>query len=235
MPNTAISRSSIPHQAEEIIRGMILDGSLAAGERLNEVALAEGIGISRGPLREAIKALAGQGYLTMEVHRGAFVKQWEPQEIVDLYELRSALELYSVRLVVDRASDADLDALARKLDDEEVRIRESADRPQSEPYVSELDFHEHLVTLGRNQAIREQLADANHKLFLALRPTSHSAARRAHAVVSHREVLDKVRARDEDGAIALMIEHLADSMNNSLSVMGLSRDERGAVEVVTDE
>lgn len=233
MPNTGIRRSSIPHQAEEIIRGMILDRTLAAGERLNEVALAESIGISRGPLREAIKALAGQGYLTMEVHRGAFVKEWKPQEIVDLYELRSALELYSVRLVVDRASDADLEALARKLDEEEARIRQSAD--QSEPYVSELDFHEQLVTLGRNQAIREQLADANHKLFLALRPTTHSVERRIHAVVAHREVLDRVRARDEDGAIALMIDHLMDSMNNSLSVMGLTRDERGAVEVVTGE
>lgn len=233
MPNTGIRRSSIPHQAEEIIRGMILDRTLAAGERLNEVALAESIGISRGPLREAIKALAGQGYLTMEVHRGAFVKEWQPQEIVDLYELRSALELYSVRLVVDRASDADLEALARKLDEEEARIRQSAD--QSEPYVSELDFHEQLVTLGRNQAIREQLADANHKLFLALRPTTHSVERRIHAVVAHREVLDRVRARDEDGAIALMIDHLMDSMNNSLSVMGLTRDERGAVEVVTGE
>lgn len=233
MPNTGIRRSSIPHQAEEIIRGMILDRTLAAGERLNEVALAESIGISRGPLREAIKALAGQGYLTMEVHRGAFVKEWKPQEIVDLYELRSALELYSVRLVVDRASDADLEALALKLDEEEARIRQSAD--QSEPYVSELDFHEQLVTLGRNQAIREQLADANHKLFLALRPTTHSVERRIHAVVAHREVLDRVRARDEDGAIALMIDHLMDSMNNSLSVMGLTRDERGAVEVVTGE
>lgn len=224
--NAAIRRSSIPNQAEEILRGMIVDGTLAAGERLNEVALAESIGISRGPLREAIKALAGQGYLTMEVHRGAFVKAWQPQEIVDLYELRSALEMYSVRLVVERASDADLVALAARLDEEEQRIHRSEDQPQSEPYVSELDFHQQLVALGANQAIRDQLADANHKLFLALRPTSHPAARRAHAVIAHREVLDRVRAREEHEAVALMREHLVDSMNNSLSVLGLSGDAR---------
>lgn len=234
MPDSAaIRRSSIPHQAEEILRDMIVTGVLAPGERLNEVALAESIGISRGPLREAIKALAGQGYLTMEVHRGAFVKKWEPREIVDLYELRSALEIYSVRLVVDRASDSDLQALAARLDEEEDRIRRSVE--QSEPYVSELDFHEQLVTLGGNQAIRDTLADANHKLFLALRPTSHSAARRTHAVIAHREVLDVVRARDEEGAVALMKDHLFDSMNNSLSVLGLSGGPKSNAEGPADE
>lgn len=226
--NAAIRRSSIPNQAEEILRGMIVDGDLAAGERLNEVALAESIGISRGPLREAIKTLAGQGYLTMEVHRGAFVKLWEPQEIVDLYELRSALELYSVRLVVDRGNDAALAALAAQLDEEEVRIGQSEERPQTEPYVSELDFHQQLAALGGNQAIRDQLADANHKLFLALRPTSHPASRRAHAVVAHREVLDRIRARQENEAVELMREHLVDSMNNSLSVLGLTEGARNA-------
>src|SRR5690606_20563109 len=87
-----IARPSIPSQAEDVLRRMILDGTLSPGERLNEVTIAESIGISRGPLREAIKRLSGQGYLTMETHRGAFVKAYTPQEIMDLYELRSALE-----------------------------------------------------------------------------------------------------------------------------------------------
>src|SRR5690606_1912466 len=117
------------------------------------------------------------------------------------------------------------------LEEEERRLRDSADRPQSEPYVSELDFHEHLVTLGGNRAIREQLADANHKLFLALRPTSHSVARRAHMLLSHREILELVITRDEDAAVALMKDHLVDSMNNSLSVLGLTLDSRPGVEV----
>lgn len=217
-----VRRESIPSQAEEFIRNLILDGTLGAGMRLNEVALADSIGISRGPLREAIKRLSGQGYLTMETHRGAFVKSYEPQEIVDLYELRSALELYAVRLTVARASDANLDTLAGQLTGEEQRIRHSEGQPQSEPYVSELDFHQQLVALSGNQAIRDQLADANHKLFLALRPTNRTPTRMAHAVASHREVLERVRARDANGAVTLLTDHLLDSMNNSLSVMGLT-------------
>ncbi len=220
--SSPIQRLSIPSQAEDLLLAMILDGTLAAGDRLNEVALAESIGISRGPLREAIKRLSGQGYLTMEAHRGAFVKSYEPREIVDLYELRSALELYAVRLVVSRASDESLYSLAQRLDEEGDRLQHPQDRPQSEPYVSELDFHQQLVALSGNQVIRDQLADANDKLFLALRPTKRTTTRVAHALISHREVLDRVRARDADGAAALLAEHLLDSMNNSLSVMGLA-------------
>src|SRR5690606_26868857 len=168
--SAVITRPSIPSQAEEVLRRMILEGTLSPGERLNEVTIADSIGISRGPLREAIKRLSGQGYLTMETHRGAFVKTYTPQEIVDLYELRSALELYALRLVVERASAQDLDDLAQRLAEENERIlRHEADETSREPYAAELDFHQQLVALSGNQAIRDQLSDANHKLFLALR------------------------------------------------------------------
>lgn len=217
----AIRRPSIPSQAEEFLRQMILDGALAPGERLNEVALAESIGISRGPLREAIKRLSGQGYLTMEAHRGAFVKSYTPQEIVDLYELRSALELYALRLAVVRARDEELDALADRLtvDNDRIRLHESA--TEADPYAAELDFHRQLVALGGNAAINEQLADANHKLFLALRPTEHTERRREHVGASHLDVLDRVRARDAEGGVARLADHLWDSMSNTLAVLGL--------------
>lgn len=221
--SAVITRPSIPSQAEEVLRQMILDGTLSPGERLNEVTIADSIGISRGPLREAIKRLSGQGYLTMETHRGAFVKAYTPQEIVDLYELRSALELYALRLVVERASNQDLDDLAARLAEESNRIRRhEANATASEPYASELDFHQQLVALSGNQAIRAQLSDANHKLFLALRPTKRTEIRKEHAVASHVEILDKVRERDIDASVDMLSAHLADSMSNSLSVLGLS-------------
>ena len=221
--SVVITRPSIPSQAEEVLRRMILDGTLSPGERLNEVTIADSIGISRGPLREAIKRLSGQGYLTMETHRGAFVKAYKPQEIMDLYELRSALELYAVRLVVERASEQALDELAARLAEESDHIRRhEADETADEPYASELDFHQQLVALSGNQAIRDQLSDANHKLFLALRPTIRTDTRKEHAVASHMEILDTVRARDADASVELLSAHLADSMNNSLRVLGLS-------------
>ncbi|WP_336659849.1 GntR family transcriptional regulator [Leucobacter sp. USHLN153] len=218
-----IQRSSISAQAESYLRGMILEGTLSPGDRLNEVALAEAIGISRGPLREAIKRLSGQGYLTMEAHRGAYVRSYSPREIVDLYELRSALELFAIRLAVERASTADLEALNEQLKAEKARIRAHAAGEHSEPYVAELDFHQQLVALGANAAINEQLQDANHKLFLALRSTSRSERRREQSAADHAVILERVMARDVDGSVSLLTGHLMDSMSNSLSVLGLEQ------------
>ena len=75
-------------RTEVVIRDMILDGTIPPGERLNEVALASALGISRGPLREAIQRLAGEGLLTVISHRGAFVRTFEAREIDELYDMR---------------------------------------------------------------------------------------------------------------------------------------------------
>lgn len=224
----AVSRSSISEQAEDHIRTMVLDGTLKAGERLNEVSIAESIGISRGPLREAIKRLSGQGYLTMETHRGAFVKQYQPREIIELYELRSALELFSVRLATRRAREEQVDELRVDLEAESRRAQASASvvadgslAHATGPYVAELDFHQRLSELGGNRLIQSQLLEANHKLYLALSPTHRSDIRKRHAVASHLEILAALRARDEDRCVDLLKDHLNDSMHNSLQVMGL--------------
>ncbi|MGO2520406.1 MAG: GntR family transcriptional regulator [Microbacterium sp.] len=220
----AISRSSISEQVEESIRQMVLDGTLKAGERLNEVALAEAMGISRGPLREAIRKLSGEGLLSTGTHRGAFVKRYEPQEIIDFYELRAALELYSIKLTIRRASDEHLQELAEHLAQDQARNTNEASSivaMTSGPYVAELDFHQQLASLSGNKAIQEHLADINHKLYLALRSTTQTSSRKETTVNSHYIILDAVRARDVETSMALLTDHLNDSMRNSLQVMGL--------------
>lgn len=236
--SNAISRASISEQTEEYIRQMVIDGSLKPGERLNEVALAESIGISRGPLREAIRRLAGQGYLTMETHRGAFVKSYEPQEIIDLYELRSALEIFSVRLAVRRATQEQLADLAEALADEKDRCTEGrgqAGTSSAGPYVAELDFHQRLVELGGNMAIQTHMIDANHKLYLALRATVRSGDRKRHAVSSHQEILASVQKRDEERSVELLLDHLNDSMQNSLHVLELADEYKMTVTGVAND
>lgn len=221
---SAISRTSISEQVEQSIRQMVIDGTLKPGERLNEVAIAESMGISRGPLREAIRKLSGQGLLSTGTHRGAFVKSYEPQEIIDLYELRAALELFSVELTIRRATDDQLGTLSEELAKEQARSTNASSAvvdKTSGPYVAELDFHQQLSGLSGNKAIQEHLADTNHKLYLALRSTTQTSTRKVTAVSSHQSILEAVRARDVTGSMTLLTEHLNDSMRNSLHVMGL--------------
>src|SRR5687768_14394506 len=89
-------------QTEGILREWIISGRFDAGERLNEVDLARELGISRGHLREALQRLAAQGLVTLISNRGAFVKNFGPKEILDLYELRIALEETAAGLAAER-------------------------------------------------------------------------------------------------------------------------------------
>jgi DNA-binding GntR family transcriptional regulator len=216
--------STVSRQTEAILRDMALNGTLAPGERLNEVTLADGLGVSRGPLREAIQKLAGEGLLQLKSHRGAFVRKYEPREIIETYEMRIALELYAVRLVIERASDDDLAALGLLLAESSAATETApSDRvePASGPYVAELDFHQRMVSLSDNSTIAAASLEVNHRLYLALTHTERSQTRREHAGSEHREVLAAICRRDEEAALALLEHHLEMSLQNTLAVLGL--------------
>lgn len=220
--HTVIPRQSLSDKAEELLRQMVLAGQFKAGERINEQSLSEAIGISRGPLREAIRRLSGQGYLVMQPNRGAFVKMYDHSDIVDLYELRSALELYAVRLAVDRATLDEISELEEFVGAEGNEEPPSHQQPvSSEPYVKELGFHQRLALLSKNSAIAIQLEDAQQKLYLALSTTQRTQSRQKQTHHAHREIIDALRDKDQETAVNLLAEHLEDSMRNSLKVLGL--------------
>jgi DNA-binding GntR family transcriptional regulator len=207
-------------RTESVLREMILDGRLSPGQRLNEVTLASSLGISRGPLREAIQRLAGEGLITVISHRGAFVRTFERAEVVELYELRSALELHAARLVCERASEEDLADLEAMLDETESRMNKASRRA----YPPELDFHLRLVMLAGNQALMRAATKAHRQISLARSMSAKRPIRARAAVVEHAEIVQALRARDSDKATQLMSEHLGHSMQSALSILGLPDD-----------
>ncbi|MFE9959280.1 GntR family transcriptional regulator [Micromonospora sp. NPDC005299] len=218
--------STFSQRTESVLRDMILDGELKPGERLNEVILAASLGISRGPLREAIQRLASEGLLTVISHRGAFVRTFERAEVAELYELRAALELHAVRLLCQRATDDDLAGLAAMLDETENRLSGSADPA----YPPELDFHLQLVRLVGNPALLAAALEAQRQISLARTMSAHRPTRARAAIVEHTDILDALRARDQELATRLMAEHLHHSMESAISVLGLPFDEEPANE-----
>lgn len=183
---------------------MVLGGELHPGDRVNEVALAEQLGISRGPLREAIQRLAADGLLTVLTHRGAFVPTIGEDELRDLYELRAVLETAAVRLGVARASDAQLAQVRAELTRAGRLLRGTGEGG----YPSEVDIHRLFVSLCGNTALAAMTADVHTRITLA-RARSGSVPERARA--AHREhvaILTRMRSRDADGAARLMRAHL---------------------------
>jgi DNA-binding GntR family transcriptional regulator len=209
-------------RTESVLRSMILDGELAPGERLNEVALANTLGISRGPLREAVRRLASEGLLTLVSHRGAFVRTFSRDEIVELYEVRAALELHAVRLVCQRADDGDIAELQAMLDETESRMS----RDRNHAYPQELDFHLRLVLLVGNQALMDAALASHHQISLARSISAKQPLRARAAVVEHHELVDAVQARDVHTATDLMDRHIGHSRDSALTALGLPTESR---------
>ena len=104
------------------LREEILSGELPAGSELQEVALSKTLGVSRGPIREAIGRLAAEGLVTVRPRRGAVVRALSSDEFIEAYQVREALETMAVRLAVPKLTADDLAALERD-DRRDVRLR----------------------------------------------------------------------------------------------------------------
>jgi DNA-binding GntR family transcriptional regulator len=204
---------SLANRGAGALRDMILNGVLGPGERLNEVELSTALGISRAPLREAIRDLASQGLLTIVTHKGAFVPSYTADDLRDIYEVRIAVESHAVRLVALRNSPADIAELITLLDRTEEEVRRSGSRA----YPESLDFHGRVLELTGNQHLNEISTSVGQKIQLARMRSGHRPERAQVALDEHREIVDSMGS-DPDAAAALMIRHLQLSLASVLRV-----------------
>lgn len=216
--HTLTRDETLGRQAEDVLRSMILGGELAAGERLNELALAAALGVSRGPLREAVQRLRGEGLVTVISHRGAFVRTFEVEEIADLYELRAALELHAIRILCASESSDWIDELGTLHQEVEVVMQGAG--PQA--YPAEKDFHLRLVSLTGNEALMRMAVETHHQLALARSLSARAPARAREAVVEHGEIVDALKRRDLRAATDLMQTHLDHAREGAVAALGLA-------------
>src|SRR4029079_4715973 len=126
---------------------MILAGDLPAGSKLNEATVADLLGVSRGPVREAFRALEESGLVRLEKNRGVFVRQIAVEEADEIYELRAVLDEFVGRRVAQKASAAEIKTLRGLVD----RMDRSVSRNDVDGYhAANLEFHDMLVALAGN-------------------------------------------------------------------------------------
>jgi DNA-binding GntR family transcriptional regulator len=211
--------NTFARRTELVLRNMILDGEISQGERLNEVVLAAELGISRGPLREAVQRLASEGLLTVVSHRGSFVRTFKEREIVELYEVRAALEIHAVRLVCRAAREEDHRELDAMLDETQTAI----DDAPGHAYPRELDFHLRLIYLAGNEALKMQALAIHNQLSLARSISAKRPIRARAAVVEHREIVEAIKSEDMHAAMDLLDRHIHHGMRSALSALRLRR------------
>ena len=202
--------TSYTEQARDAIRDLILNGTYKPGDRLKEVELSNGLGISRSPVREAIASLANEGLISFVPHRGAFVRSFDLAEVRHLYEVREGLEIQAVRLATQRARDDEIGELAKLLD-------ETLYAPKEHLTISnrrDLDFHTRLSRMSANRRLTEYVTAVNTQLQLARLKSLTTPGRARQAYDEHVAVLEAIKQREVSGAEQAMRFHLRNALRS---------------------
>lgn len=185
--------ASLPSLIEDRIEQMILNGELAAGERVNELALAQQLGVSRSPIREACRKLEQAGLVEVIKNRGVFVRSVDVQQALDIYEIRGALAQLAGGLIAERASDEDIGEL-RAMVEQMDTLAEAGDVDGY--YRLNIAFHVRLVQCTRNARLIEMFQGTDKELHLY---RHRSLVQPEGLVVSnkeHNEIVQAIAARD---------------------------------------
>lgn len=202
-PRGGSERSSTAQDAYARLLADIRAGALLPGARLTETELAARLGMSRTPVREAIRQLEAEGLVVHQPRVGATLRALDYSEVTELYEMRAVLEGTAARLAARAASDVELAELAA--------INEEISAAQGDPerlYQLNRQFHAALLDAAKNRFLFAAVG-AIHKTMLILGPSTMEDAERATAACSeHQAVLDALAARDGEAAEVAMRAHI---------------------------
>lgn len=190
------------------LRELILHGEFPPGSRLGEVELAERLGVSRTPVREALTRLAAEGMVDVVPNRGARVSSWSLTELEAVFDLRATLEPRVTALAVPRA-DADDIAELESLALEMAEIgRPGPDQDLDALVQLNHAFHGRLVTLADSPALATALAGAVHAPIVLRNFHTYDDASLRRSLAHHIEIVAAFQARDPDWAAAVMTAHI---------------------------
>lgn len=202
------TRSRRPSLHEEIVaevRQLILDGELAPGEWIAEMKLCGDLGISRTPLREALKVLASEELVFLEQNRGTRVAPVTFEDMVAQFEFMEALQMLAGRLAAARATTAELDTL-NAMHREMVRLHEAGDRPRY--FALNQEVHTHIARAARNPALFSAHEGSAGKIRRARYQANLSYDRWAESMAEHEAFIAALTAREGERAGHLLSEHL---------------------------
>lgn len=214
-----INAQSLVDIVTERLESAIMSGELAPGARISEHALALSLGVSRGPLREAIRRLEGRKLVERTTNIGVRVASLSLKGLSDLLTVREALEGIACRLACERISDEELDVLGALLEEHGAQdgVREGTAYIQN---TRDYDFHFRIARASGNEQLSRMLTEELYDLLRLYRfQSSTSAGRAQRALAEHGAILAALRSRDPDRAEAAMREHIRNARLNAEAQM----------------
>lgn len=195
---------------DEIKRG-ILKGQYMPGDMLTERKLSDEMGISRTPIREAMQMLAHDGWLVMETYKGAVVREFDLEYVLEVLKIRKSLEMLAVEDAVLNVTDRDLEEL-----EEIARCQRDMLNHYDEYDYIEMDrkFHQKIYELSHNRTLQGLLNNFNDIIsFFGIRALKQKE-RKITTMEEHQKILDAVKSRDAGAAVRAMEEHMSKTFIN---------------------
>jgi DNA-binding GntR family transcriptional regulator len=191
----------------------LITGEIPPGTRMNEAAMCRRFGVSRAPLREALRQLEGRGLVVRLPHAGVCAVSLQQSDLVELYEIRAPLEGAVCRLAAERMSAAEIAEVRVLL----ARLRTSDDFREGTHYGN-LDFHYRLAEGAHSKRLARLLCTDLYSLIRLCRFNfAHAPSRTERAHRDHERILDAIEERDPDLAELLMRRHMAEALRNALT------------------
>ncbi len=218
--NEKKGNKSLTSMIFEKIREDILIGKYVSGEKIVEAKLAEEFGVSRTPVREALKQLELDGLVDNIPNRGVMVKGISKQDIDDIFTIRVAIEGIAVKWAIERMDDGDLEKLK-----EIFELMEFYTFKKDLDKIAELNtkFHEVIYNATKSRYLEHVLKDFQFFMKTTRYKSLRSPGRLDSALVEHREVLEAFIDKDIDRAVNAILRHVNNSRDNAKIIGGLPK------------
>ncbi len=203
-----LQTSSLTSAVQQALERMITLGELGPGDKLNESALAERLGVSRGPVREAFRVLEEAGLLTLKKNRGVYVRQIPLQEALEIYELRAMMEAHVGAVLAESASEEQLTSLQVMIDSMEQAVQA---QDSALYYQFNVEFHETMVSFAGNRKLYLLYRRLTRELALFRRRNLAVQSLLTGSIQEHREVLAAIRSRNKKLAADTLRRHVQQS------------------------
>lgn len=178
-------------QIIDSLRAMVLNGALVEGKRIPEAKLCDQFGISRTPLREALKVLASEGFIELRHNRGAVVAPVDPRNVAEQFELNGAMERLIGQTIPARITPEDLDAI----EDVYRRLGDAMDRDQPDSYTKlNHDFHQSLAAATHNETLVRAYSSLQQKLLRARFAINVEPGQLRRSMSEHSRIMAMLRA-----------------------------------------
>lgn len=211
MAAPSLSPRALYEEVAELLRQRIFERELEPGSWIDELKIAEAYGISRTPLREALKVLAAEGLVTMKVRRGAYVTEVSERDLSDVYHLLSLLESDAAGIVASNATDAQLNDLQTlHLELEAAAAPENQDRERF--FEINERFHLKMLEIANNRWRDQMVTDLRKVMKLNRHNSLLKSGRITESLNEHRALMAAVTTRDAPLAVLRMQEHFKNGL-----------------------